>query len=268
MDTATVYGPDTLFKTLNGRYAANGGKHRYRRDRWTRGINPVVPCRTGWHLARGAQVLNWLSPTLWIAEYDPTWPVVEQFDKLVAGRVRIVEKVERWDKRTARLFAADCAEAALLGERATGREPNDRSWEAIEVARRFADGNASASERAAARAARDAARAATEDAARAARDAARAAREAAYDAARAAYAAAYHATLDAWDAGAATKDAARATARAAEEAAKEAGSAAREAGAAAWDAGAAAGDAARDALYARLCAYLNGQPLPPAEPLY
>jgi hypothetical protein len=41
-----------------------------------------------------------------------------------------------------RLFAADCAERALLREQAAGREPDPRSWAAAAVARRYARGEA------------------------------------------------------------------------------------------------------------------------------
>jgi hypothetical protein len=88
-----------------------------------------------------------------------------------------------------RVFACDCAERALTRERAAGREPDRRSWEAVVVARRHLAGEATDAELDAARAAaRDAARDAAWDAARAA------ARDAAWDAARAA------AWAAAWDA--------------------------------------------------------------------
>ena len=77
-------------------------------------------------------------------------------------------------ERIARLFSCDCAERALLRERAAGREPDARSFAAIEVARRFAKGEATDEERrnaAAAAAAADAAAAAADAAAwRKARD--------------------------------------------------------------------------------------------------
>ena len=60
-----------------------------------------------------------------------------------------------------RLFAADCAERALLRERTAGREPDSRSWAAVEVARRYARGEATRDDLAAAWAAgMDAAKAA------------------------------------------------------------------------------------------------------------
>ncbi len=50
-----------------------------------------------------------------------------------------------------RLFACDCAERALLRERERGQEPDSRSWNALEVATRYANGQATKEELAAAR---------------------------------------------------------------------------------------------------------------------
>jgi hypothetical protein len=98
-----------------------------------------------------------------------------------------------------RHFACDCAERALLRERANGHEPDPRSWRAVEVSRAYACGEASAEDLTAAwDAIGDAIRGATRANAWAA--AWDTARVAAWDAARAA----------AWDAAwATTRDAAR-----------------------------------------------------------
>jgi hypothetical protein len=45
-----------------------------------------------------------------------------------------------------RLFACDCAERALISEREAGREPDERSWTAVAVARRYALGEATDAE--------------------------------------------------------------------------------------------------------------------------
>jgi hypothetical protein len=91
--------------------------------------------------------------------------------------LRAVPASERADRdRIARLYACDCAERALQRERERGREPAAASWAAVEVARRFAFGTASESERhAAGAAARDAWAAASDAAWADASDAARAA---------------------------------------------------------------------------------------------
>ena len=46
-----------------------------------------------------------------------------------------------------RWLACDCAERALTRERAEGRESDERSWRAVEVARLFAAGRATQNER-------------------------------------------------------------------------------------------------------------------------
>jgi hypothetical protein len=65
--------------------------------------------------------------------------MIELDDKVVARRARVTEKIETWNERTARLFAADCAEHVLhLYEQ---EYPNDdRPRAAIKAARDFAEG--------------------------------------------------------------------------------------------------------------------------------
>src|SRR5690606_8414079 len=133
----------TLFKVLDGLSPVHGGVGRYPGvGRWTRHLDPqqLQPCVYGYHLARGKQVLNWLAPDLYVAEPCPDHQPVDDGHELVTCRVRLVRRLDRWDETTARLFAADCVEAALLGERMSGREPDERSWAAVDAARRFARG--------------------------------------------------------------------------------------------------------------------------------
>ena len=49
-----------------------------------------------------------------------------------------------------RQFGCDCVTRVLLRERASGREPDPRSWAAVDVSRRFAQGGATEAELAAA----------------------------------------------------------------------------------------------------------------------
>jgi len=195
----------TLFKSLNGlRPRIADTSYRYPGvGQWTRHLDPssLAPCKVGYHIARGAQVLEWLGPTIYVAEACPDHGPIEGGDKLVTCRVRLVERLNRWNETTARLFAADCAEVALLAERAAGREPDERSWAAVVAARRFARGDIDRSALGAAwDAAGDAAVDAAGDAARsAAGDAAwNAARSAAWNAARSAARSAARAAV--WDA--------------------------------------------------------------------
>ena len=135
---------------------------------WWEVTGPLVPCENGLHLCNGEeQLLERLGPLICEAEYDGER--LDAADKVVVRRARLTRIVETWDARTARLFACDCAERVLpLFERV---RPNDnRPRQAIETARRFANGKATMHELSAAGAA---ARAAAWDARDAAWDAER-----------------------------------------------------------------------------------------------
>jgi hypothetical protein len=232
----------TLYKVLNEHGAPNnGGKGTWPLPTdegpgdWIEVAGPLVPCRTGLHLCDGElQLLTWLGPRIFVAEHSGE-RINHQGDKIVVRRARLLHETA-WDARTARLFAADCAENVLpIFERE--RPDDDRPREAIEAARAFARGEM---DRQGLAAARDAARAA----AWAAEDAAWAAAWAAEDAARDAEDAAWAAEDAAW---AAARDAAWTAARAA--AWTAAWTAARDAEDAAWAAEDAAWAAARDAAW-------------------
>jgi hypothetical protein len=161
----------TLYKWLNGSRSTHGGSGGWRKGRWRSVRGLLVPCENGLHLCREQDLLSWVAPTLWVAEHDGE--LVDAGDKVVVRRARVVERLNGWNDRTARLFAADCAERALpLFEKE--RTDDDRSRWAIEASRDYANGKIGAAAWAAARdAARDAAWAAARAAAwAAARDAA------------------------------------------------------------------------------------------------
>lgn len=61
------------------------------------------------------------------------------------------------DEPTMCNFSCDCAERALMRERAAGRDPDPRSWNATAVARRFVEGKATSDDLLAAMAAAEAA---------------------------------------------------------------------------------------------------------------
>ena len=148
-------------------------------------------CANGYHVCREKDLLDWIHEECYVVEVRGD--IVEFEDKVIARQVRLLRKL-KWDDRSSRLFACDCAERVLyLYEK---DYPGDsRVRDCIETARQFARGEVAAEKMAAARAA---AWAAAWDAARAAAWAA--AWDAAWDAARAA----------AWDAArAAARDAAR-----------------------------------------------------------
>ena len=220
---------EQVYKWLDGTQSTHGGTGRWQKGRWRSVKGELVPCENGLHLCREQDLVLWVARSLWLAEHDGE--LLDAVDKVVVRRARVVERLAAWNERTARLFAADCAERVLRLFEA--KYPNDdRPRKAIEAARAFARGEIDA-------VARDAARDAAWDAAwDAAGDAAR---DAAWDAARAA----------AW---AAARDAAWAAAGAAAGAA--AAAAARDAaGAALRDA---AGAAEREWQSARLLDYAHG----------
>jgi len=180
----------------------------------------IEPCANGYHACKPQFVSRWIGAQLY--EVKLTGTLVDGDDKTAASDIRIIRKVDAWNERTQRLFAVWCAREALK----LVDNPDPRSIAACDVAERYANGDATEEELAAAR---DAAMDAARDAAR----------DAAWAAARAAaWAAAWAAARDA--AWAAARDAAWAAARDA-------------AWAAAWDAAMdAARDAARDAQSAKL----------------
>ena len=138
----------TLYKVLDAENrSTNGGRGKWTPGRWRTVSGPLVPCRHGLHLCRERDLVTWLGPVIWEAEVDGE--VIEEPDKVVARRARIVRRVETWNERTTRLFAADCAEHVLPLFEAR-RPGDDRLRKAIETARAFANGEATREELAAA----------------------------------------------------------------------------------------------------------------------
>ena len=205
-----------LYKVLNkDGSCANGGvgkwplPHDGRPGDWLEVTGVLVPCENGLHLCRPKDLVRWLSTiALYEAEHTGDYIDVDGLNgNRVCQRARLLWRVDTWNEHTGRLFACDCAEHVVpIYESYT---PGDqRPRQAVTVARRFANGEASIAELAAAG---TAARAAARDAGG----------DTAGDAAwAAAWAAAYAAGGDtagdaAWDAAYAAGTAARAAASAA-----------------------------------------------------
>ncbi len=178
----------TYYKILNKGKSCNGGNASWslpvKQDdgTWTPGewmpeiVGTIVLCENGYHLCRPQDLIYWINQEIYEAECGDE--IIEDDNKVVVRKCRLLRKVETWNDKTLRLFACWCVRQVwhLLND--------ERSKKAIEVAEEFADGKATQEELdaawvAAARAARAAAAA---DAARAAAEAARAARAAARDA--------------------------------------------------------------------------------------
>ena len=93
----------------------------------------------GIHFCRRDQLARWLGPQIWTFEDGSPDETIDAGDKMVTRKGRVLARFETWNETTARLFAADCAEAVLpIFER---DYPNDdRPRKAIEAARLFARG--------------------------------------------------------------------------------------------------------------------------------
>jgi hypothetical protein len=199
----------TYYKVLSdGLTSRNGGTYQWVLGEWAPEIEgELVPCHNGYHVCQESDLLEWLGPVICECEIGPE--SVRARDKTVARAARITRVLDTWNDRTARLFACDCAERVLpLFELA---HPDDsRPRVAIETARRFANGEATSDELAAAGAAAEPAGAASWAAAGAAScatgDAVRAA-------AVSAGAASWAAARAARDAAVSARDAARAAER-------------------------------------------------------
>jgi|DewCreStandDraft_4_1066084.scaffolds.fasta_scaffold31767_3 hypothetical protein len=114
---------------LHGRGAWTPGKARSVRGQ-------LEPCKRGIHYCRAEYLAYWISEELWTFE-DLTPDEAFEFDtKVVTRKGRIVEQLTGWNKRTARLFAADCAERAW--EQVYSND--DRPRRAIQAARDYAHG--------------------------------------------------------------------------------------------------------------------------------
>lgn len=99
---------------------------------------PVL-CARGYHWCRARDALHHMHAECWLIETRGVTVVGD--DKSVSQGARLLRRVETWNERTQRLFAADCAEAVV---HLCGDDPRPRA--AIETARRFARGEATVDE--------------------------------------------------------------------------------------------------------------------------
>src|SRR3990167_2902362 len=177
--TSPTPATQTLYKVLNEEglvYQGGNGKWFLPKGgpgKWMHTLNPdkLEACQYGYHLCRRDDLIRWLGPVIFTAEYRGKR--IDDTDKIVVQQARLIRKLETWNDRTARLFACDCADRAL----ALIDKPDPRSIESVRVARLYSIGEATKEQLAAARAAawdaygtaaRTAARAAAWTAARAA----------------------------------------------------------------------------------------------------
>ena len=111
---------------------------------WRKVAGDLIPCNNGLHLLRKKDIIEWLrAGVLWEAEWRGDKIVTG--DKMVVSEARLVRKAAVLDERTLRLLACDFAEHVLpIFEKKYPGDP--RPYEAIQVARRYADGQATQQE--------------------------------------------------------------------------------------------------------------------------
>jgi hypothetical protein len=134
----------TYYKVLaaDGCSPAHGGTGKWflpkgkRVGKWMPAIKPVL-CQQGYHFVTLDQLPRWIGPTLY--EIEVRGEVLTAEDKSVAEQARLIKRVDTWNEKNLRLFAADCAEHVLgIYEK---QYPNDeRPRKAIQAARDFANG--------------------------------------------------------------------------------------------------------------------------------
>jgi len=159
---------EMLFKIINeDGTPCHGGRgrwslpHNKQPGNWMPPVKgELIACENGYHLCREGNLIKWLGPAIFEAEYRGER--LDTGNKVVVRQARLLRRLN-WDEHIARHFACDCAEEVLhLYEQKYPDDPRPR--QAIEVARRYADGKVTDEDLDAARdAAWDAARAAYSD---------------------------------------------------------------------------------------------------------
>ena len=108
---------------------------------WMRKLDNIVPCQCGYHLCQSGDLIHWLNEEIYEAEGKGE---LERHNnnKDVFPQARLIRKFDNWNERTARLFAADCAEHVLhIFEKEYPKD--DRPRKVIQSARDFANGKIS-----------------------------------------------------------------------------------------------------------------------------
>jgi hypothetical protein len=141
-----------LYKVLGANLRSiHGGAHDWKDEPTCKVGGPLVACEHGVHLCRRGDIVNWLGPVICpVTEYE-AGGMLTQTDKVVVRSATIGAPLTTWNETTARLFACDVAERAV--RLYWTNKADSRPLDAIRVARRFAYGLATDTERDAAGAA-------------------------------------------------------------------------------------------------------------------
>lgn len=101
---------------------------------------PIALCARGLHASKRALDVLAYAPGPIVCRVRLSGQIVLDTDKAVATKRTVLQMADA--TRTLHEFAIWCAEQSLLAERKAGREPDPRSWKAIEVKRLWLDGKA------------------------------------------------------------------------------------------------------------------------------
>ena len=157
--------------------SCHGGSGKWKLGSTRRVRGDLKACKNGLHVCDTQHLSRWLAQDALVLRVTVSTVRIEESDKIVVRTACPTAVLGKLTDEVLRLFAADCAERALLRERAAGRKPHPDSWKAVACARLFATGKVtqeelsaaeSAAESAAWSAAESAARSAAESAARSA----------------------------------------------------------------------------------------------------
>ena len=100
-------------------------------------------CKNGYHASKNIIDALDYAPGPVICHVEVTGKRINSDDKLVAKTRQLLWHIPAQDSmRLLHMFAVLCAERALIRERKAGREPDSRSWDALEVNKKWLDGKA------------------------------------------------------------------------------------------------------------------------------
>ena len=88
---------------------------------------PLVPCRSGIHACRLADLPLWLGRELYEIELDGE--IEEERTKVVASRGRLLRRIDAWDDAARDAYTRDCADRAHALVREAG--PAFAEWDTV-----------------------------------------------------------------------------------------------------------------------------------------
>ena len=105
---------------------------------WLPTVETLSICESGYHCFEPKDILSWINAELW--EVEVGGDVLKEDEKLCAQQMRFIRKIEAWNEKTARLFACWCLLQVwhLLDD--------EHSKNAVIVAEKYANGEATESE--------------------------------------------------------------------------------------------------------------------------